>query len=369
MKKTIYLHVGLHKTGTTTIQKFLFDNTTALEKLGLYYPLFNRSGTLLKMRYDEKIINMRSFFCNNFDFTQGHVPCFLKESVETRATYEERFQTLFLEKIEQSSAQNIIFSEEFMSTLILTTPIFIDALLKFNFNVKILVYIRPPADWIVSVWSQNIKASAVLSGLSEYVYRTYDFIDLNNIFRYINILGKENVIIKPYERMQWKNSDLIDDFFDTFSIDIPAGWKCDKKSNVSPGRNTTELCRILTCSGAIKFLKASESRKKLLEMVINEPKTIETLTDGEILDIVERTRPLYTKLANIYGKESFFINEFPSCYGKERATYDTITLNPAQLEIFLEVLSKNRQEKDERIMQLEKENERLLQQVTAITNC
>ena len=36
--KNLYLHIGLHKTGSTSIQHYLFDNRAALLKHGWYYP-------------------------------------------------------------------------------------------------------------------------------------------------------------------------------------------------------------------------------------------------------------------------------------------------------------------------------------------
>ena len=36
--KTLYLHVGPHKTGTTSIQKFMLDNQAILFKSNLVYP-------------------------------------------------------------------------------------------------------------------------------------------------------------------------------------------------------------------------------------------------------------------------------------------------------------------------------------------
>lgn len=38
MKKTLYIHAGTHKTGTTAIQKFLSANRDLLAKNGYLYP-------------------------------------------------------------------------------------------------------------------------------------------------------------------------------------------------------------------------------------------------------------------------------------------------------------------------------------------
>lgn len=38
MKNTLILHIGTPKTGTTAIQKFLYDNQTLLKEKGFFYP-------------------------------------------------------------------------------------------------------------------------------------------------------------------------------------------------------------------------------------------------------------------------------------------------------------------------------------------
>lgn len=40
MKKTLYVHIGTTKTGTTAIQSFCIDNQETLNQKGYCYPLF-----------------------------------------------------------------------------------------------------------------------------------------------------------------------------------------------------------------------------------------------------------------------------------------------------------------------------------------
>lgn len=368
MQKTIYLHLGLHKTATTSIQNFLFHNSTQLEKAGLFYPIIELTEkNQTKINLTENIANMRLFFCEEYDFEKFFMPCFYKELQETRQIYKRRFETCFIKKIEESTAKNILFSEGCMAHDFNTTPIFIETLKKFGFDVKIIAYIRPAADWITSLWNNNIKISATRTSLKSYCYRTYDFMALNRLFYFIKILGKENVILRAYEKAQWKNNAIIDDFLDIFALDMSSNMmeeSIKEKKNVSPGRNTAEILRLLSYSGSIKFNELNPYLNRLVEIEtrMNEKPltTLESLLDSEILDITERTRHLYTRLANIYGKESFFINEFPSCFGKERPIYASVTINEEQLEIVLEALNKNRQKKDNIIKQLQEENKILL---------
>jgi hypothetical protein len=44
MTKTIYLHIGIPKTGTTAIQNFFFQKREDLKNYGLLYPNTAASG-------------------------------------------------------------------------------------------------------------------------------------------------------------------------------------------------------------------------------------------------------------------------------------------------------------------------------------
>ncbi len=48
---TVYLHIGIPKTGTTSIQSFLFNNRDQLLEAGILYPLTRRSEQCLTGAY------------------------------------------------------------------------------------------------------------------------------------------------------------------------------------------------------------------------------------------------------------------------------------------------------------------------------
>ena len=47
-RKTIYLHIGSPKTGTKTIQKFLYENKDKLLENGILYPIEIKMSTVPK---------------------------------------------------------------------------------------------------------------------------------------------------------------------------------------------------------------------------------------------------------------------------------------------------------------------------------
>jgi len=44
-KKTIFFHIGTHKTGTTALQSFFVQNRTYLKTKGFHYDFYNKLET------------------------------------------------------------------------------------------------------------------------------------------------------------------------------------------------------------------------------------------------------------------------------------------------------------------------------------
>ncbi len=324
-KKTVFLHIGMHKTGTTSIQHFLHKNTLFLQQKGLYYPTMDGQ--------EEQIINCFPFFRNWEEFESYKFRDIQEDEFDTiKEIFKKRLKETFLTKIENCKQDKILLSDEGMgqSTFghprmhyghLESMPCFYKALEELGFIVKIIVYIRTSADYLASRWQQYVKfclsdAEPCLDTWLE-TYHPY----MEKLVQFIEIIGKENVILKAYEKCQWKNNNLIEDFLDIFDIKIPERLLEDTRINENPsaGRNLSELFTI------IPFFEAPERNKIIAKLIaLNEPdiKVIESLTDEQILNTLEKYKPYYTKLATMFGKESLFVNEFPSCYGNSRVPFD-----------------------------------------------
>ncbi|MFI3300974.1 MAG: hypothetical protein R3Y28_06090 [Candidatus Gastranaerophilales bacterium] len=334
--KTIYLHIGLQKTGTTTLQAFFYKNNDLFTQHGVFYPILEPSKLdierLEAINVDLSITNLQ---VKQFD------KAFLLDL--TSNSFIEEFEKDFLEKIRATNCKKILLSEESFyepkwtkSTL---EP-FVDYLLKKDFEIKIIVYVRPIADWVCSRWQQRGKNT--LASLKNII----DSKEIEQIFDIkllVKKMGKENVIIKPFEKCQWKNGSLIEDFLDIMDIeltddfDLSAGDK-----NIGVGRNHLELFKIIY---SLSPNITQQFKKKIIDSAPKERKLIETLTDEEILKIYHKFSPILKELEQIYGKESFFVNELPSCYGKKRPAYDNVEFTFEQLELLYEAIEISKTEK------------------------
>ncbi|MGN0484335.1 MAG: hypothetical protein ACI4HI_12370 [Lachnospiraceae bacterium] len=147
--KTLYLHIGLPKTGTSAIQKFLFTNKDTLSEQGYCYermPFFynkigpNRNGHfLVAKKYD---------------------PNGTYDPVQTRMHMEEGMK-IVLDWFQ--TYDNVLLSEEdiwIVSNRKQENPL--DLVLeysqKYHFAIKVVVYLRRQDDLINSWWKQQVRA-------------------------------------------------------------------------------------------------------------------------------------------------------------------------------------------------------------------
>lgn len=196
------------KTGTTSIQSYLKKNQEQLNKQGYCYPdipIKNKSGHVQNRN--------------------GHFLIFTsqKEDLEERKIEEAKVRELGKKILEEKAKEyeNIILSEELIWHHARKFPDFWKNLKEYcdakGFLLKIIVYLRRQDELVESLWNQNIKSAKRWSiPFSEYVkqgvykyFPLYYYQNLKNIEKYV---GKENMIVRVFEKGQFKDGNLISDF-------------------------------------------------------------------------------------------------------------------------------------------------------------
>jgi len=93
-----------------------------------------------------------------------------------------------------------------------------------GFDVKIICYLRRQDQWLESYYHQIVKSEVTERSrmpINEFV----EYQEKNGMLDYFGVLsdlanefGTENIHIKPFEKEQWLNSNIIDDFCSILSI-------------------------------------------------------------------------------------------------------------------------------------------------------
>ncbi len=231
VKKTIYIHIGTYKTATTFLQSVLWQSYDKPDG-DIYYP---RAGTFgIAHHY----LTKESFPA----WTNGVTP----------EEYAQAWKNL-LADINGSTASSIVLSSEIFCSVSLARIRYIRQVLC-DYPVRAIVYLRRQDQYISSMAAQVVKGC---NGKPKYyndLNRAIQFARFGQHFDYENIcdkwatvIGKENLVVRPFERKQLHEKDILADFFyHLLGIPVPDRLILPKKhANPRLCRDALELKQLI----------------------------------------------------------------------------------------------------------------------------
>ena len=217
---------------------------------------------------------------------------------------------------------------------------FIDIFIENGFDVKVIVYIRRPVEFLASVWGERLKP-CIPEKMQITLEQENDFYDIqfNTVLAFIDKIGAENVMVRPFEKEQWKNHSFVDDWLSCIGINTTEGMKLDVSRNKSYSRNTSEIFLLINRID-LPIERTQHYKKRIADITAdNQLMITETLTDEYIELVTERYRPILKEIADKYGKDNIFLNEYPSCYNKKNLKFDKVIISMEQMEIISQALN------------------------------
>lgn len=219
---TVYLHIGMPKTATTAIQRFLFENRAdLLAKQGCLYPC-HAMGWYQQVPLVKSIV--RSVFPQAI-FNESIADIDLAEWL---AGLREQYIATDCSKI-------IISSEYLWASPAMQTHMkfhgdtdenfsYIEGVIKktletfseFN-DVKIVVYLRRQDSWLESFFNQQIKIGAVIPAEDAVMAVKNYLLYARNLKLWADYFGSENIIVRLYETTA---PDIISDFCQATGLDF-----------------------------------------------------------------------------------------------------------------------------------------------------
>lgn len=261
--KKVYIHIGIGKTGTSSIQKMMKDNQEKLKLNGVLYPLahLHPSGA-------QHILA---------DFKNENMSDKIKDLFEKcKNEYDSINATSMI-----LSAEGFCFcKQKYIDSL---KNIFI------GWNVKIIFYIRNQVDILKSSYLQAVKANTTeFTTFDEYYKRSRGaFKYTQRIEGWSNAFGKEAIIVKNYDDIKVKNGgggegDLLHDFSQTCNI------KSFVDLNKSYRENESIISEFITLTRTINSLQIDDKIKKsLIQEIVSLSKTFKVYTNSKNLFIKE----------------------------------------------------------------------------------
>lgn len=189
MKKKIYLHIGLHKTGTTSIQVFCTRNALILENNGVLYP---KTGRPLKYRFGQHQLPWTIFF------KEQYVPDLEWKRNLKDSDINSIWESLHNE-INNSSARVVVISSEEFDIFNAEEIAEVGCRLS-SYDITPVLFLRNHADFIESSYRTAVMHSGYsnsIEHLSENSRSRLDYFDMIQDWRKIAFNNK--VIILNYD--------------------------------------------------------------------------------------------------------------------------------------------------------------------------
>ena len=192
----IVFHTGLHKTGSTSVQTFLDCNSEILERNSIFYPKISDVYLLGAHHPMAKLI-----LNGSYEILESSIRKILDYSIS-------------------KSINTIIFSSEDFEYLSKSHYIHLKNLFK-GFDIKVVTFVRPQVELILSQYSQQIREGYIRLSFKEF-YRDAlqyaEFLKLKSIIlQQYNLT--ENVIIRSIYDENYKKVNVVRDFIRIINFD------------------------------------------------------------------------------------------------------------------------------------------------------
>lgn len=248
MKKSLYIHIGTHKTGSTAIQQFLRQNKRRLAQEGVFYLTlpYGIEKLMSANELDEELVDSvkKSLAnkANSYSPKKAQEGCYLLswEGFSGDALKGYANVAIVAEHLQRMTEQ---------------------------FDVKIIVYLRRQDDFLESIYTQKIHEGAS--------YAFHSFVEMlpDTSFDWARLLaaygdrfGKENLIVRRYDKAFLPKSDsLLKDFLQIVGVDFNK-LDVEKKElipNRGYSRDALEIAKL-----ANPYLR-NEEKKRLRRILQN----------------------------------------------------------------------------------------------------
>lgn len=219
MRRTLYLHIGSHRTATTSIQHFMHSNFQALLKRGYFYPY--------KVARHIKLMN--ALFSG-------------------KQTIDEAAADLTARADGWGDINAIVLSDEDIS--VRPDPGLLAAF-RDHFDVKVVFSMRRQDLWLESWYFQNIKwqwnpllshctFEDFLTHREEFHWIHYE----RYVARLEDLFGAENVLLSVFEKQQMPDGPVME-FCRQIGLDDTAGFSDAPHINSSMSAEMVEFIRHL----------------------------------------------------------------------------------------------------------------------------
>lgn len=200
----VYLHIGAPKTATSTLQYVMAHNYRRLLKSGVLYP--------------QDILQGNAHHALVCDLLERHrrqiMPDIWYGSVPRGQAWE-----LLHSEIERHNGRIhsvVVSSELFFGQIFSLNAMLREVAERLQqHEIRVVVYLRRQDELYSSFYNQDVKGIRQWSQSAYQFYQTHQIFELgyHGVLKiWSDALGKQNMIVRPFEAAQWQDFDIINDF-------------------------------------------------------------------------------------------------------------------------------------------------------------
>ena len=184
------LHIGMMKTGSTSLQNAFFDNREVLLRHGVIYP-----GTGLGAE-DETNTHVRH--CKLRILLNGRSP----EQIDMPEDWVERFR-----KETGDGCVCVISDEELfrISESELLLSLFPCG------QTRVVIYLREPVTHVASRYANQVRVGNLSMGIQSFAKYAH-WSNISILDKWSKIYGQENIVLRRYDREYLLGGDIVADF-------------------------------------------------------------------------------------------------------------------------------------------------------------
>jgi len=247
------IHIGTHKTGTTTIQSLLENNRQALKKQGVFVPTDAPHHRLITATYHPKTWESGPLFSFKGHVNHNHHARkdFLNKVFNKCISPEQQHKLWgkYRREIEKNcnKEDTVIFTSEhfchFLENEVARVKELLDSLFE---DTTVVLYLRRQPEFLVSQYHQF-----VLSGAA---WNIFDFVNMpedrsilayHQIVKRWSIFGKDKIKIRIFDRKAFHENDLLSDFAATVGFDLAGLKRVENRNEAVMSSAEVEFMRSL----------------------------------------------------------------------------------------------------------------------------
>ena len=240
MAATVYMHIGVPKTGTTTLQRFLAANRRLLLEKGYFYPDFG-------IEYPGIAKSRNGYFVSMTAKPWNQEEC--KKSYELLGEFGRAHEKIIL-------SDEAIWNRQKPPAFWTKVRESFDAI---GLDFIVIVYLRRQDALVEAFWNQRVKSKGKMTmTFEEFLQERYKFMPMaydECLDRIVSEAKPKRLIVRVFERSQLIGGSVVDDFLEQIGLPLTSEFKMPEDVNASFSTDIVEVKRLINQNASYKDIE------------------------------------------------------------------------------------------------------------------